>query len=293
MNQISYARFKCLWVREGILGIARHILRRPSLRQNFVTRHVQKTSPGLEIDPGSSPLAPKAQGFNVETLHHLDKSDLLEKVKIADDNAEENGPADYIWHEQPLSAAVGRMNCYEWIVASHFIEKTADFVGFLIECEALLRMDGKLVLVVPDKRFCFDHFQNLTSTGDVLDALSLRRTRLSPGRIFDHHASAARKRGSFLWRKNTFGHLRLIYNLDVAHHAWQQALHGENYIDVHNWYFTPQSFSLLIEDLRSLNLIGLSIADGPVSSGGEFCVCLHRNEQSAGKRIDRLSRRDS
>lgn len=289
MNRILYARIKALWMREGLSGIARHLLRRTSLRQKFIIRHAPKNGPGLEIEPRHSPLAPKAKGFNVETLDCTDECTLREKYSAQGININRIEHVDHIWHGQPLSAAVGRMSCYEWIVASHVIEKTPDFVGFLIECEALLRMNGKLVLVVPDKRYCFDHFQSLTSTGDVLDALSLQRTKLTPGRIFDHHANAAYKgRGAIIWRRYAMGRLHLIYNLEVARHAWQKALHGENYIDVHNWYFTPQSFLLLIEDLRAIGLIGLSIADGPISSGGEFCVCLHRSEQQPANRFYRL-----
>jgi SAM-dependent methyltransferase len=282
MNRILLTRIEDLWMREGLRGIARHLFRRPSPRQKFITRHVLKTGHGLEIEPGNGGLAPKAKGFHVETLGYAETDTPHEKNRIGGVDINGIEHADYAWHGEPLSVAVGHMTWYDWIIASHVIEKTPDFAGFLIECEALLRPNGKLVLAIPDKRHCFDHIQSLTSTGDVLDALSLRRTRIAPGRIFDHHANAVRKgRNTISWHRYAMGRLHPIYDLEVARHAWQKALNGKNYIDVHNWYFTPQSFRLLIEDLRTLGLIGLSIVDGPISSGGEFYVCLHRSDATA------------
>ena len=201
-------------MREGVRGIARHFFRRPSSRQKFVTRHVHvlKTGRGLEIEPGDGTLALKATGFHVETLGHTDTAHEKNRIDSVDGGGIEQ--VDHPWHGEPLSVAIGQMSCYDWIIASHVIEKTTDFVGFLIECEALLRMHGKLILIIPDKRHCFDHFQSLTSTGDVLDALSHRRTRPAPGRVFDHHANAVRKGHGFnSWRKYAPGRLRLAHSM--------------------------------------------------------------------------------
>jgi SAM-dependent methyltransferase len=290
MNRILLARIEALWMREGLRGIARHLLKRPSARQKFFARHAMKTGKGLEIEPANGGLAQKAKGFHVETLGYAETAPPHEKNGISGVDLNRVKHADHTWRGEPLSVAVGHMTWYDWIIASHVIEKTPDFAGFLIECEALLRPNGKLVLAVPDKRHCFDHIQSLTSTGDVLDALSRRRTRITPGRVFDHHANAVRKgRNAISWHRYAVGRLHRIYDIGVARHAWQKALHGENYIDVHNWYFTPRSFRLLIEDLRALGLIGLSIVDGPTSSGSEFYVCLHRSNETANP-SDRTAR---
>jgi len=152
----------------------------------------------------------------------------------------------------------------------------------------LLRESGRLILVVPDKRYCFDRFQSLTSTGDTLDAHRQQLTKPSPGRVFDHHANAVKKgrAGAIAWHKYAFGKLRMIHTVDGARGAWQEAQQGDQYVDVHNWHFTPESFQLVVDDLRELGLIELGIADGPAGSGGEFCVCLQRMSVD---RMDRLA----
>jgi hypothetical protein len=50
-------------------------------------------------------------------------------------------------------------------------------LGFLKDCETLLKQGGILVLAVPDKRRCFDLLQPLTSTGMILQAHAERRVR--------------------------------------------------------------------------------------------------------------------
>jgi hypothetical protein len=70
-----------------------------------------------------------------------------------------------------------------------------------------------------------------------------------------------------------------------ARDAWQAAQGGSDYIDVHNWRFSPASFQLVIDDLRELGLLELGIIDGPTGAGGEFCACLQRG---VGERKDRM-----
>ncbi|TAN04278.1 MAG: methyltransferase domain-containing protein [Rhodanobacteraceae bacterium] len=284
-------RLYALWMREGIGGIIRHGLRRPSLRQRFVAQYAPKAGPGLEIGPSHSPLAPKAEGFHVEILDHASAQDLHEKYRNAGVNIDHIEDVDFVWRGEPLPETIGRRGCYDWIIASHVIEHTPDLVGFLVDCQALLQATGRLILVVPDKRYCFDHFQSLTSTGDVLDAHQLGRTRPSPGRVFDHFANAVGKghNRAISWHRHAPGALQLFHDRGNARDAWRRAQTDDDYVDVHNWRFTPESFRLIIDDLRDLGLLELGITDGPTGAAGEFCACLQRCSSRPGDRIASLA----
>lgn len=281
-------RLHALWMREGAVGIVRRLLRRPLLRQRFVGRYAPKAGPGLEIGPSFNPLAPKAAGFRVDILDHADAAALRAKYRDAGIDASRIEAVDFVWHGEPLSETIGRRGGYDWIIASHVIEHTPDLVGFLLECQTLLTPTGRLILVVPDKRHCFDHHRSLTSTGEVLDAHQLGCTRPSPGRVFDHYANAVKKgrAGVLSWHRHAPGALHPVHDMAGARGAWQAAQRGNDYIDVHNWRFTPASFRLLIDDLRELDLLELGIIDGPTGAGGEFCVCLQRG---AGARTERMA----
>lgn len=236
MTRSFFKRLGGLWMREGLRGLVRHALRRPSLRQRSVARYAPKDGPGLEIGPSHSPLASKVAGFRVDILDHADADTLRAKYRGMGVDINDIEAVDFVWTGLPLSETIGRTDCYDWVIASHVIEHTPDLIGFLIECEALLRRDGRLILVVPDKRYCFDHFQSLTSTGDALDAHERRLTRPSPGRVFDHRANAVKKgrdnaRSS---HRHAPGRLQLIHGIETARNAWQAAGKGSDYIDVHN-----------------------------------------------------------
>lgn len=291
MLQDTRHRLHALWMREGFGGIVRHVLKRPSLRQRFVARYAPKAGPGLEIGPSHSPLAPRAAGFHVEIMDHATAPELRAKYRDAGVNLDRIEDVDFVWSGKPLPETVGHRDWYDWIIASHVIEHTPDMLGFLIDCQALLRQAGRLILVVPDKRWCFDHFQSLTSTGDVLDAHQLGRTRPSPGRVFDHFANAVGKGRDRLisWHRHAPGALRPVHGFDDARAAWHGAQTGNAYIDVHNWHFTAQSFRLVIDDLRDLGLLELGITDGPASAGGEFCACLQRTPVQARNRLADLA----
>ncbi|MGH8183969.1 MAG: hypothetical protein ACREPH_09945 [Rhodanobacteraceae bacterium] len=291
MTRPWFYRLHALWMREGTGGIVRHALKRPSLRERFVFDHAPKQGPGLEVGPSHSPLAPKAMGYRVDILDHAPASELRTKYRNAGVNLDSIEDVDFVWRGERLPETIGKHDWYDWIIASHVIEHTPDFVGFLIDCQTLLRATGRLILVVPDKRYCFDHFQGLTSTGDVLDAHDLGRTRASPGRVFDHFANATMKGGAGVisWHRGAPGALRSVHGFGDARETWQRARNDDDYVDVHNWHFTPESFRLVLADLRELGLIELDIVEGPTPGGGEFCACLQRTGAAPRNRFAELA----
>lgn len=237
---------------------------------------------GLEIGPSHNPVAPKSQGFNVHILDHASAAELRAKyaghahfgVKV--ENIEE---VDFVWTGQPLPVLIGRESCYDWIIASHVIEHVPDFVSFLQQCESLLKPEGRLSLIVPDKRYCFDHFNALTSTGALLDAFAEKRKKPSVGKVFDHIANATKRNGVIAWDAKTSGIFDLIHSFAQAKEMWERAQTSPDYIDVHCWRFTPESFHLSLNDLQGLGLTRLGIVEEFETCGCEFYVTLGRVDE--------------
>ena len=78
---------------------------------------------------------------------------------------------------------------FDAFIASHVIEHTPDLIDFLQTSEILLKSSGVVVLAIPDKRYCFDYFQPLTTPGQVLAAHAEGRSRHTRRTAFDHVAS--------------------------------------------------------------------------------------------------------
>jgi SAM-dependent methyltransferase len=236
---------------------------------------------GLEIGPSYSPLVPKASGANVEVVDHADQATLIEKYRgygLAPELVSQIEPVDHVWHGGSLLDLLPDRAAFAYIVASHFIEHTVDLIQFLQDCEALLAADGRLALVVPDKRYCFDRFQPLTSVGDVVDAHHGSLAFHTPGSLLDHQAYAS-KRGddSIAWDVTDRRPLSLQFpQLEGAREVIENGLKQEGYEDIHRWKFTPASFALLIRDLRTLGYHDFDIVGGFDTAGFEFYVTLGR-----------------
>ena len=151
---------------------------------------------GLEVGPSYNPFLPKTKGFRVETIDHADAATLREKYR---DDAGQIEEVDYISDGRSMAEIIGRPERYDFIFASHVIEHVTDIVRFLQDCETLLKPAGRLVLAVPDKRYCFDVLRPLTTVGQALQAYVEKRQRHPAGVLYDHFAYFCEKNGHGIW----------------------------------------------------------------------------------------------
>lgn len=239
---------------------------------------IHKTGKGLEIGPSHNPLAPKRDGFNVEILDHADANQLRIKYKGQEDygvNIENIEEVDFVWQGEPITELIGKTGCYDWIISSHVIEHIPDIISHLQQCEAILKPDGILSMAIPDKRYCFDYFSDVSSTGNLIDSYMEKRIRPSHGQVFDHFANAVKRRGEITWSDDgKGGGDEFIYTFSQAKELLDRSFSSAEYIDAHCWRFTPASFRLIITDLLQLGMIGLEIRKEFVTTGCEFYVSL-------------------
>lgn len=263
-------------------------------KKNFISRQdkilfgVNKAGLGLEIGPSHNPVAPKREGFNVHILDVESQEGLRAKYQGHGVNLDNIEPVDFVWDGRPLSKLIGKTHCYDYIIASHVIEHVPDFITFLRECEQLLTFNGVLTLVVPDKRYCFDYFSPLTSTGDVIDAWIEKRTKPSPGQIFDYFSNSAKRGEAIAWANDGVGGAtKLSHEFHEAKFYLQKAIDSQEYIDVHCWRFIPSTFELIISDLNKLDFLNLNIVKQFETSGCEFYISL--SKKIAAVEFDRLN----
>ncbi|HUH59496.1 MAG TPA: methyltransferase domain-containing protein [Candidimonas sp.] len=244
-------------------------------RQEKILIALDKKGRGLEIGPSYNPVAPKRAGFNVQTLDHLDAGKLRAKYAGHGVDVGNIEDVDFVWSGEPLPELIGAQSCFDWIIASHVIEHVPDMVSFLIQCQTLLKPDGRLSLVVPDKRYCFDYFGTLTMTGQLLDAFAEKRTRPSPGIVFDYIANSTRLNGSITQPMGArIDEFELVHPLAQAQELWRQVSQQQAYVDCHCWRFIPDSFRLILCDLNMLGLIQLGVVKEYGTAGFEFFVTL-------------------
>ena len=265
-----------------------------SERQTRALSHLDLSGLGLEIGGGYDPLVTKDLSARIETLDHSSRDELVAKYVgfgLPQAKLDAIGEVDHVWAGGTLVDAIGKSGCYDYVVAAHVIEHSVDLIAFLRDCEALLREGGRLALVVPDQRYCFDYFKPLTSVGSVVDA-HLRPTVFHPpGPLLDHVAYACTLDGQIAWSPAQEGALDLQFTELGAAQGWiDSALAQDAYQDVHRWIFTPTSFALLIEDLAELGYHTLTEVGSAPTWGFEFYVTLEKNGQQPSRALPRLER---
>lgn len=212
----------------------------------------------LEVGPSLRPMAPRREGFDVTIVDHLDHVALRAKYKDTGVDLDIIEDVDYIWTGQSLPDLVGAAT-YDWAIAAHVGEHTPDLIRFLNDFGAVLTPTGRLGLVLPDKRFCFDIERPSASLSRVIDAHERGDIRPSVGAVAEHCIYAQKRDGAISWLPQATGVLEPVHTLDQVHERIDLTRAGE-YKDVHVWCFTMNEFGDLIDKLVQLNFLNVEIS---------------------------------
>lgn len=200
----------------------------------------------LEIGPFCQPVF---AGPRVRYLDVLDAESLRERG--AEIGLDLSRTPEVIHFTNGLAEAAG--SDFSVIFSSHNIEHQPDLLGHLHEAAAALAPGGLYMLIVPDKRYCFDHFIPETNLQDVIGAHVERRTVHTASDVIEHRAFTCHNDMLRHWQGDhgpaPHG---LDGRIDYALNELAQAAGG--YVDVHAWQFTPDSFRKLLTDLHALGL---------------------------------------
>ncbi len=245
---------------------------------------------GIEIGPSHNPVAPKREGFRVDIVDHSNREGLIEKYRVHGVDLEAIEDVDFVWKGTSYRDLTGSAKGYDWIIASHVIEHVPDLIGFLVECDEVMRDGGVLSLAVPDKRFCFDRFRALTGIQALIDARLSGSRNHSAGRIADYFLNVVALSGQIGWSPGqtsgkTMADFGFVHGIADAQSGMRALAENDTYMDIHAWCFTPSSFRLLVEDCHALGMSPLREKSFHAQSGAEFYVALSRD--GGGPDIDR------
>ena len=239
------------------------------------------TQVGVEVGPLDRPLIPRGSGI-VYYVDHADTSTLRSSYK--DDPSISNEDivdVDFVWGEERLNDLLASVAPVDFVVASHVIEHVPDIVGWLNEVSQTLKDGGVLSLVVPDKRFTFDYFRDVSKPAGVVEAYFRGARHPSPGQVFDHYSTVVFLEAEQAW-SGKLGKPQRKFTDEIAWSMSEKAAAGE-YVDVHCWVFTPGSFIEMLRDLVNLGLSDFSVQSyfATERNDNEFYVTLERLPRGA------------
>jgi len=145
------------------------------------------------------------------------------------------------------------------IVSSHNIEHQPNIVGHLQQVERRLQaLGGRFFILIPDKRYCFDRFIPESSIAQVIDCYENRRSVHSLQSVIEHRAMTTNNDSGMHWQDIEMQRPKISEDLIKAAIAEWRAAKGD-YVDVHAWYFTPDSFCEIINTLHALGLTSFQV----------------------------------
>lgn len=255
-------------------------------RDSKLLQGIKKEQKGLEIGPSHSPIAPKREGYCVETVDYLSADELKEHYKNDGVNLEAIEPVDYIWKGGSYYQLIQKEGYYDYIIASHMIEHSTDFCGFLKDCSKMMKKNGILRLAVPDKRYCFDRYRMTTGLAEIVNNAYKPAKLQSVGDVAEYYMNVVARKGRISWDKPFLPMFCIDRDKDFAFlhdpntvlSSMKRVEEGE-YIDIHHYVFTPASFKLLLYDLRLLEMTDLKIVHMWNTRGNEFIVTLQKTEE--------------
>lgn len=240
-------------------------------REGFLACVVERQAGAvLEIGPFCRPLV---RGPHVRYLDMLDSDALRARaVQIGLDPSDCPETIHYIGD---LKAIEERFSA---VLSSHAIEHQPDLVGHLIAVARLLDKGGRYLLIVPDKRYCFDALIPESTIAQVLQAHHEGRSVHSLQSVIEHRALTVHNDGVLHWQRDhgPIPPQERAKRIRAALDEYEAAQGG--YIDVHAWYWTPKSFRTIVNDLFALDLIPLRatrVYDTP-RDRFEFCAVLEK-----------------
>lgn len=206
----------------------------------------------LEIGPFSRPAI---EGANVKYFDLFDGEELSARARSVGYTITATPNIDFVSPIGDLSIVQERFSA---VVSSHCIEHQPNLVRHLQNVSAILDRDGAYFLIIPDKRYCFDHFIEPSTIEQVMDAFQNKRATHCLRNVINHLAMTTHNNSMRHWRgdhsdPDYFANMgaRTI----VAEREFSRA--NGAYVDVHAWQFTPKNFRSIVRRLFDLGLTDL------------------------------------
>jgi SAM-dependent methyltransferase len=213
---------------------------------------IPSTANVLEIGPFCNPLL---RGPNVCYFDVLSQDELVARAKSIGLDPAGVPYIEYVSQTGNLSIVNRR---FDVVISSHNLEHQPDLVGHLQEVSNILLPGGAYFLLVPDKRYCFDHFIPVSNLAEIMVALRERRRVHSLRSVIEHRALTTHNDSLRHWRGD---HGVMFENLEQRIQAALPEFDDSKggYIDVHAWYFAPDSASAILAALQHMHLSQLKV----------------------------------
>lgn len=226
----------------------------PPIRRSDFLASIDNRGSVLELGPFDRPAM---RGPNVAYFDVLDQEGLRQRAKQEGRDPAACPVIDHVSDNGDLSTVPGT---FDALFSSHVIEHQHDLVQHLVDAGRLLRPGGSYHVVVPDRRFCFDHFMPESSLQEVLDAADNGPARQVEQAIRHVHYDLTHNDSLRHWlglhgrRGEGSSRSQAACDADIERYR------SGTYRDIHAFRFSPAGFRDIIVALHDLGRSPLRLA---------------------------------
>lgn len=261
-------------------------------REYVRTKVINKSDRILEFGPLNWPMVKKSDYPNAYYADIRNSND-IKKLYTGNDYLESTGihididtivDIDYVV-KGTYEDSFKDVEKFDVIVLSHVIEHIPDIVNFFQEVTSLLRKNGKLVIIYPDARYCFDHFRNGTTFVDAYNTYIEKRMNYNA--VFDFANNVVHENNpKYFWNDESQNDILPITDFNKTIQAYENAKNDKLPDDIHFWPFADYQFVKFLYDLDRAGLSSFEISEfyGTQENTQEFMAIL---ELKSNNNIDR------
>ncbi len=236
-------------------------------RKYIIKKYLKKNDRILEFGPLIRPLVSKKDYPNIffadvkstEDVKKLYTGNDYLKATGLDVNIDEVAPIDYVITKS-YTETFKNEEKFDVVYLSHVIEHMPDIIAFMKDVVNIIKPDGKLVLLYPDARYCFDHFRNGTT---FVDAYDIYKNKSVNGKaVFDFTYNVLHENNpAFFWSEKGIVDILPQNKFEDALESYDKAAVNELPDDVHFWPFSDYQFVKFLYDMDRAGLLDFEISD--------------------------------
>ena len=269
------------------------------LKQEFVMNRQQKLEflscylnyqelYGLELGPDIHPIVQATEDTKIDFIEVDDTASIKERARRAGHDASKVPDITYKFDFQKgLAGTIGESGKYDYVLSSHMIEHTVDFIRHLQDVAYILNSQGVYGIIAPDQKLIFDFNRHTSTLGDVIETYAQKHSNPSIAKYVDsvRYRVFADETGKGWWNRDSNS------SLSLTHPNWNSILQEfsgagfkvpSKWFD-HSWVFTCDSFVDLIFDLKQIGLLEFDLVDIHPTGHMDFIVILAKKDSKLPK----------
>lgn len=243
----------------------------------------------LEFGPLNRPTVTKETHPNIFFTDIRSTEDVI-KMYTANDYLESTGITidldaivniDYVIKDS-YKQTFKNIEKFDVALLSHVIEHIPDIIEFFKDITNVLSKNGKLVIIYPDAKYCFDHFRNGTTFIDAYDVYMNKEN--SSKRVFDFVYNVVPENNpDYFWHDAKLNDTLPKNDFKSAVEAADKARKGELPDDTHFWPFSNYQLIKFLYDMDRAGLLDFDIDEFyPTPEGYQECMLVLTPKKKPG-----------